>query len=89
MKEPPDTNIQVVYHDSDTNTEYVSTAYCSPSLRAIYSRIRVFKAEREGDTRGHAFTVHSLHIVARQERPQFDRLTFLEAFFFQMPLLYH
>lgn len=35
MKEPPDTNIQVVYHDSDTNTEYVSAAYSSPSLRGI------------------------------------------------------
>lgn len=36
MKEPPDTNIQVVYHDSDTNTEYVSAAtLLSISVRNI------------------------------------------------------
>lgn len=38
MKEPPDTNIQVVYHDSDTNTEYVSAAYSSRWLGAIHRR---------------------------------------------------
>lgn len=27
LKEPPDTNIQIVYHDSDTNTEYVSSFF--------------------------------------------------------------
>lgn len=48
MKEPPDTNIQVVYHDSDTNTEYVSAAYASSSsLRAIYSRVLAYSNERE------------------------------------------
>ena len=52
MKEPPDTNIQVVYHDSDTNTEYVSAAYSSPSLRAIYSRVHVFNGRNERDREG-------------------------------------
>lgn len=65
MKEPPDTNIQVVYHDSDTNTEYVSAAYSSPSLRGIYRRYThddVQSKRRERDASGgHAFTVHSSH----------------------------
>lgn len=36
MKEPPETNIQIIYHDSDTNTEYVSTfvAVTTPCTRA-------------------------------------------------------
>lgn len=55
MKEPPDTNIQVVYHDNDTNTEYVSAAYSSPSLRGIYRRythddVQSKRREREMQT---------------------------------------
>ncbi|XP_046492740.1 rho GTPase-activating protein 20 isoform X3 [Neodiprion pinetum] len=34
MKEPPDTNIQVVYHDSDTNTEYCKTIMVGPEMTA-------------------------------------------------------
>ncbi|XP_043579521.1 rho GTPase-activating protein 20-like isoform X3 [Bombus pyrosoma] len=34
MKEPPDTNIQVVYHDSDTNTEYCKTIMVGSEMTA-------------------------------------------------------
>ncbi|KOC70819.1 Rho GTPase-activating protein 20 [Habropoda laboriosa] len=34
MKEPPDTNIQVVYHDSDTNTEYSKTIMVGSEMTA-------------------------------------------------------
>ncbi|XP_034945775.1 rho GTPase-activating protein 20-like isoform X2 [Chelonus insularis] len=34
LKEPPDTNIQVVYHDSDTNTEYCKTIMVSSEMTA-------------------------------------------------------
>ncbi|XP_024945741.1 uncharacterized protein LOC107272666 isoform X2 [Cephus cinctus] len=34
MKEPPDTNIQVVYHDNDTNTEYCKTIVVGPEMTA-------------------------------------------------------
>ena len=96
MKEPPDTNIQVVYHDSDTNTEYVSAAYSSPSLRAIYSHVHVFNGsyERERERERDAVTpsrsiLRTSKAKPREEDRRFDRLTFLEAFFFEMSLLYH
>ncbi|XP_015431576.1 PREDICTED: uncharacterized protein LOC107187899 isoform X1 [Dufourea novaeangliae] len=34
MKEPPDTNIQVVYHDNDTNTEYCKTIMVGSEMTA-------------------------------------------------------
>ncbi|XP_014298945.1 rho GTPase-activating protein 20 isoform X2 [Microplitis demolitor] len=34
LKEPPDTNIQVVYHDNDTNTEYCKTIMVSSEMTA-------------------------------------------------------
>ncbi|KAG7202028.1 hypothetical protein KM043_004712 [Ampulex compressa] len=34
MKEPPDTNIQIVYHDSDTNTEYCKTIMVGSEMTA-------------------------------------------------------
>ncbi|XP_020707117.2 uncharacterized protein LOC105684468 isoform X3 [Athalia rosae] len=34
MKEPPDTNIQVIYHDSDANTEYTKTIMVGPEMTA-------------------------------------------------------
>lgn len=74
MKEPPDTNIQVVYHDSDTSTECVS-ATLSPRPR---DERRDREREREKDARGHAFAVHSWHNP--EKRTVRSRLTFLEAF---------
>ncbi|XP_023287924.1 rho GTPase-activating protein 20 isoform X2 [Orussus abietinus] len=34
MKEPPDTNIQVVYHDNETNTEYCKTIMVGSEMTA-------------------------------------------------------
>lgn len=35
MKEPPHTNIQIVYHDNDTNSDYVSVPVFSDSSSRI------------------------------------------------------
>lgn len=63
MKEPPDTNIQVVYHDSDTNTEYVSAAYSSPSLRGIYRRYTHDVVQTKRRERMHAAVTPSRSIL--------------------------
>lgn len=73
MKEPPHTNIQIVYHDNDTNSDYVSALAFSdsPSHGPFFAHLRI----RGNESFDLYFSPRELSFIIADVRVEFESPT--------------